>query len=94
MTTHQRSSNLVADAPYTARFGDLVGAFQLSDFLYDSGSNVARHHVDYRVDAVIAPNQTLTGAFAYDGERGVLTDFRSTANPQRPKRNNTGTTVQ
>ena len=94
LLTHQRSTNLVADAPYTARFGDLVGAFQLSDFLYDSGSNVQRHHVDYRADAVIAPNQTLTGAFAYDGERGVLTNFRSTADPQRPARNSTGTTVQ
>src|SRR5205823_14011761 len=33
-------------------------------------------------------------AFAYDGERGVLTNFRSTAAPQRPARNSTGTTVQ
>jgi outer membrane cobalamin receptor len=94
MTTHQRSTNLIADPPYTARFGDLVGAFQLSDFLYDSGSNVQRHHFDYRADAAIAPNQTLTAAFAYDGERGVLTDFRSTAVPQHPARNSTGTTVQ
>ena len=39
-------------------------------------------------------NQTLTAAFAYDGERGVLTNHRSTAAPQRPERNNTGTTVQ
>ena len=42
----------------------------------------------------MAPNQTLTAAFAYDGERGVLTNHRSTAAPQRPTRNNTGTTVQ
>ena len=33
-------------------------------------------------------------AFAYDAERGVLTDYRSTAAPQTPSRNNTGTTVQ
>src|SRR4029077_9551206 len=39
-------------------------------------------------------NQTLAGPFAYDGERGLLTDYRSTAAPQRPSRNNTGTTVQ
>jgi vitamin B12 transporter len=94
VVTHQRSTNLNADPPYTPRFGDLVAAFPSSDFLYDSGTDLQRHHVDYRADAVIGRNQTLTGAFTYDGERGVLTNFRSTAQPQRPKRNNTGTTAQ
>jgi vitamin B12 transporter len=42
----------------------------------------------------VSTNQTLTAAFAYDGERGVLTNHRSTAAPQRPERNNTGTTIQ
>src|SRR5207302_3611237 len=51
-------------------------------------------HVEYRADASIRASQTLTTAFAYDGERGVLTDFKSTAAPQTPERNNTGTTVQ
>jgi vitamin B12 transporter len=92
--THQRSTNLLADPPYTPTFGDLVATYPSSDYLYDSGTELQRHHVDYRVDAVIAANQTLTGAFAYDGERGLLTDYRSTAAPQRPSRNNTGTTVQ
>jgi vitamin B12 transporter len=92
--THYRSTNLLTDPPYTPTFGDLVAAFPSSDFLYDSGADLRRRHLDYRADAVIAPNQTLTGAFAYDGERGVLTDYRSTAAPQRPARNNTGTTVQ
>ena len=92
--THQRSTNLLTDPPYTPTFGSLVAPFPSSDFLYDSGTDLQRHHVDYRADAVIGPNQTLTAAFAYDGERGVLTDFRSTAAPQRPTRNNTGTTVQ
>jgi vitamin B12 transporter len=92
--SNQRSTNLRADPPYTARYGDLVGAFPLSDFLYDSDTDLHRHHVEYRLDAVVAPNQTLTGTFAYDGERGVLTNHMSTAVPQRPERNNTGTTVQ
>jgi len=92
--THQRSTNLIADPPYTPRFGDLVAAFPSADFLYDSGTNLQRHHVEYRADASVASNQTLTAAFAYDGERGVLTNFMSTATPQRPRRNNTGTTVQ
>ena len=92
--THYRSTNLVVDPPYTPTFGSLVAPFQSSDFLYDSDTNVKRHHLDYRADAAIGPNQTLTAAFAYDGERGVLTDFSSTAAPQTPTRNNTGTTVQ
>lgn len=95
--THQRSTNLVTDPPYTPTFGDLVGIYDGFDFLYDSGTDLQRQHVDYRADAAIGPHQTLTGAFAYDGERGVLTNFLtivSGAAPQRPERNNTGTTVQ
>jgi vitamin B12 transporter len=92
--THQRSTNLVADPPYTPRLGDLVSPFQASDSLYDSGTDLTRHHFDYRADTTIGSSQTLTAAFAYDRERGVLTDHRSTAAPQRPTRNNTGTTVQ
>ena len=91
---HQRSTNLVADPPFTPTFGDLVAAFPSSDFLYDSETELQRHHFEYRADAVVAPNQTLTAAFAYDGERGVLTNHRSTAEPQRPTRNSTGTAVQ
>ncbi len=94
IVTKYRSTNLVADAPYTPTFGNLVAAFPSSDFLYDSETELERHHFEYRADAVIARNQTVTAAFAYDGERGVLTNHRSTAAPQRPERNNTGTTIQ
>ena len=89
-----RSTNLIADPQYTPAFRGLFAAFPSSDFLYDSETELERHHVEYRADAAVAPNQTLTAAFAYDGERGVLTNHRSTAAPQRPRRNNTGTTVQ
>jgi outer membrane cobalamin receptor len=95
IVTKYRSTNVIADPPYTPRFGDLVGAFgSNSDFLYDSETELERHRFDYRADAVVARNQTVTAAFAYDGERGVLTNHRSAADPQRPERNNTGTTVQ
>jgi vitamin B12 transporter len=94
IVTKYRSTNLISDPPYTPRFGDLVAASSSSDFLYDSETELERHHFDYRADAVVGRNQVLTAAFAYDGERGVLTNHRSTAEPQRPKRNNTGTTVQ
>ena len=92
--TKYRSTNLVADPPFTPQFGDLVGAFPSSDFLYDSETELGRHHFEYRADAAVGQGQTLTAAFAYDGERGVLTNHRSTAAPQRPTRNNRGTTVQ
>lgn len=92
--TTYRSTNLIADPPFTPAFGDLVSAFPSSDFLYDSETELQRHHIEYRVDAEVTPNQTLTAAFTYDGERGFLTDHRSSAAPQRPERNNTGTTVQ
>lgn len=92
--TRYRSTNLIADAPYTPRFGNLVAAFQSSDFLYDSETEYGRHRVQYRADASVTSSQTLTAAFEYDGERAVLTNHRSTADPQRPSRNNTGTTVQ
>ena len=92
--TKYRSTNLISDPPYTAVFGNLVAAFPSSDFLYDSETELVRHHFEYRADAVVGRNQVLTAAFAYDGERGVLTDHRSAAEPQRPERNNTGTTIQ
>lgn len=92
--TKYRSTNLVTDPPYTPKFGNLVGAFPSSDFLYDSETELVRHHFEYRADAVVGRNQVLTAAFAYDGERGVLTDHRSGLEPQRPERNNTGTTFQ
>ena len=92
--TNYRSTNLIVDPPYTARFGDLVAAFPSSDFLYDSETDLDRHHFEYRADADMGRSQTITAGFAYDGERAVLTNHRSTAEPQRPERNNTGTTVQ
>ncbi|MEO5739600.1 MAG: TonB-dependent receptor [Vicinamibacterales bacterium] len=94
IATQYRSRNLMADPSYTPTFRNLVAAFPSSDFLYDSETELRRHHFEYRADAVVARNQTLTAAFAYDGERAVLTNHRSTAAPQKPERNNTGTTVQ
>jgi outer membrane cobalamin receptor len=92
--TKYRSTNLIADPPYTPTFGHLVGQFPGGDSLYDTETELVRHHVEYRADAVVGRNQVLTAAFAYDGERGVLTNHRSTGDPQRPARDNTGTTVQ
>jgi vitamin B12 transporter len=94
IVSDQHSTNLNADPPYTPRFGALVAAFPSSDFLYDSESDLRRHRFDYRADLSLGTHQVVTGAFAYDGERGTLTNHLSTSSPQRPRRNNTGTTVQ
>jgi vitamin B12 transporter len=92
--TQQTSTNLILDPPSIARFGDRVAARPSSDFLYDSETRYRRHHFDYRADAALGSGQTLTAAFAYDGERGTLTNRMSLDPPQRPARNNTGTTIQ
>ena len=94
IVTKYRSTNLLADPPYTPRFGTLVASFPSSDFLYDSETELERHHFEYRADGVVGRNQVVSASFAYDGERGVLTNHRSSDAPQRPERNNTGTTVQ
>jgi outer membrane cobalamin receptor len=94
IVTKYRSTNLVRDLPFTPTFGDLVAQFPSSDFLYDSETDLTRHHFEYRADAAVARNHTLTAAFAYDGERGELTNHLQRTAPQRPERNNTGTTIQ
>ena len=75
----RRSRRGVSVLRFSLRLGDRARAASLS-----STARMPRS----------APNQTLTAAFEYDGERGVLTNHRSTAAPQRPSRDNTGTTVQ
>ena len=35
---------------YTPRFGDLVAAFPSPDFLFDSETELGRHHFEYRAD--------------------------------------------
>jgi vitamin B12 transporter len=92
--TKYRSTNLIADPDFTPVFGSLTAAFPSSDYLYDSETELQRHRFEYRADAVITSNQTLTAAFAYDAERGVLTDHVSSAPPLQPERNNTGATLQ
>jgi outer membrane cobalamin receptor len=92
--TRQTSRNLNTDPPFFARFGDRVSSQQSSDFLYDSETQLRRHHFNYRADVTLGGRQTLSAAFAYDGVRGVLTNRLSSDPAQRPTRNNTGTTVQ
>lgn len=91
--TNQHSQNLISDPPYTPTFGDLVGAFPSSDFLYDSETRLSRHHLAYRIDAGLGGTQVLTAALEVDGERGRQINHM-TSITQRPGRRNVGTTVQ
>jgi outer membrane cobalamin receptor len=97
--SRQRSTNLIADPPYTPRYGDAVAPFQFSDFTFDSGSTFRRHHASYQADLRLTHGGTLAGAEIltvaadFDGERADLRDF---LNPARttPSRNNFGVSLQ
>jgi len=76
---HQQSTNLVADPPYTPRYGNRVAPFAFSDFTFDSFSNLHRHHASYQADVRLANdavhgNQLLTVLADWDGERATLED--------------------
>src|SRR5262249_18276531 len=96
--SHQESADLVADPPYTPRFGNLSAPFSFSDFLFDSYNSLTRHHASYQADVRLANDdsngvQLLTALVNWDGERATLTD--RLANAQTPaSRDNVGVAVQ
>jgi vitamin B12 transporter len=95
--SHQQSTNLQIDPPYTPRFDGHVAPFAFSDFPYDSLTDLRRHFATYQADARLdgpgANEQLLTVAFDVNGERGVLTD-RMAGSVVRASRNNFGWTAQ
>ncbi|MGE3344475.1 MAG: TonB-dependent receptor [Vicinamibacterales bacterium] len=97
--SRQRSTNLIADPPYTPRYGDAVAPFQFSDFTFDSGSTFRRHHASYQADlrlthgGALAGAELLTVAADFDGERADLRDFLNAARTT-PSRNNVGVSLQ
>jgi len=52
--SHQQSTNLIADPPYTPQFGDRRAPFQFTDFRFDSFNNLHRHHASYQADIRLA----------------------------------------
>jgi vitamin B12 transporter len=96
--SHQQSTNLIADPPYTPRFENRVAPFAFSDFRFDSFNNLHRHHASYQADVRLANdaargNQLLTILADWDGERATLEDrLAKTATPA--SRNNAGFAVQ
>ena len=97
--SHQQSTNLVADPPYTPRFGDHVAPFQFSDFTFDSFTALRRHHASYQADWRLATNASSTGDHQlsvvadWDGERADLQD-RLAGTHVPASRNNFGASVQ
>jgi vitamin B12 transporter len=96
--SHQASTNLYADPPYTPRFGSRSAPFEYSDFPYDSHADLRRHYATYQADwRPRTPGRfgdhQVTTALDWDGERGRLTDvLAGTATVAR--RDNFGWTLQ
>ena len=96
--SHQQSTNLIADPPYTARFENHVASFESSDFLYDTRTELNRHHASYQADIRLSSDTTrgsqLTTALVdWDGERALLQDLRANTTNE-PSRDNVGVSVQ
>ena len=72
--THQTSTNLIADPPYTPSFDGRTAPFEFSDFLYDTKNELRRHYASYQADWRLAGSgrsgtHLLTFAGDLDGER-------------------------
>jgi len=96
--SHQQSTNLIVDPPYTPQYGLDTGLFEFSDFRFDTFNNLRRHHASYQADVRLADdgshgNQLLTVLADFDGERVRLQDrLANTVTPAA--RDNTGVAVQ
>jgi len=95
--SHQASTNLTLDRPYTPSFGGSTAPFQFSDFLYDSRTDLRRHHVSYQADGTWAPGHAGThvdtALVDWEGERATLRDaLAGTTVPA--SRDNVGLTLQ
>jgi outer membrane cobalamin receptor len=96
--SHQASTNLQADAPYTPRFGSRSAPFEFSDFTYDSHADLRRHYATYQADWRPATpgrfgDHQVTTALDWDGERGTLTNVLA-GTATVASRDNVGWTLQ
>jgi outer membrane cobalamin receptor len=96
--SNQQSTNLIADPPYTPRFGNRVAPFQFSDFTFDSVNDLHRHHASYQADwrptSDPSYGQHLVSLLVdWDGERATL-ENRLTPSVTEASRNNVGWSVQ
>ena len=96
--SHQDSTNLILDPPYTPRFENRAAPFEFSDFAFDNGTRLRRHHATYQVDWRLSSDasrgdQLFTVVLDWDGERARLDD-RLGASQTEASRNNIGWSVQ
>jgi vitamin B12 transporter len=101
--SHQASTNLHEDAPYTPQFGASVAPFEFFDFTYDNRTDLRRHYATYQADWRPATagrfgDHQVTTAIDWDGERATLTDAlaqtRSSGTAVVARRDNVGWTLQ
>jgi vitamin B12 transporter len=95
--SHQASTNLLLDPPYTPTFEGRTAPFEFSDFAFDSRTDLRRHHASYQVDGTIstaaAGTHVETALVDWDGERATVTDaLAKTSVPA--SRDNVGVTLQ
>jgi vitamin B12 transporter len=97
--SHQQSADLIADPPYTPTFENRAAPFQFSDFLFDSRTNLRRHHASYQADARLTSDASshgdhrLTLLADWDGERATLENhLAGTTTPA--SRDNFGASIQ
>lgn len=96
--SHQASTNLHEDAPYTPRFGARSAPFEFFDFTYDSHTDLRRHYATYQADwhpqsSGRFGDHQMTTAVDWDGERATLSN-RLGGSSTRARRDNVGWTVQ
>ena len=96
--SHQASTNLHEDTPYTPRFGSISAPFEFSDFPYDSHTDLRRHYATYQADWRPETkgrfgDHHVTTALDWDGERATLTDVLARS-ATVARRDNVGWTLQ
>ena len=95
--SHQTSTNLQIDPPYTPTFDGRTAPFEFSDFPYNNRSDLRRHHASYQTDVTSstarAGTHVDTALLDWDGERATLTDvLADEATPA--SRDNVGVSLQ
>jgi outer membrane cobalamin receptor len=95
--SHQASTNLLLDPPYTPSFEGRTAPFEFSDFAFDSRTDLRRHHAGYQFDGTVttarAGTYVETALVDWEGERATLGDALA-GTSAFASRNNVGLTLQ
>ena len=91
----QDSTNRIADAPYTPRYGASVAPYEFSDYTYDAHNLLSRRVFSYQSDWRFggATTQLVTALLDWDQEHATLGD-RLAATSLEAARDNVGLSVQ